>query len=110
MSVLLPNVRLTVHKRQHAFTRDPQGMPVAPPTTTVDVGPLPGSVRERPESGTWSVRLEPVCYPVRAGDELSDELGRRWTVTREAQLYVVVGHSAADYVSAEASLNPPRTP
>ncbi|MFE3644864.1 hypothetical protein ACFXOM_28460 [Streptomyces sp. NPDC059169] len=110
MAVVLPNATLTVRALAHPWERDANGVPVPPnpnqkPTPR---GTWPGSVLEQTD-GSWSVRLDPQAWPVEAGDTITDEAGRSWTLSN-ARLHAVPGCSDADYIQAAATLNPPEVP
>ncbi|MEV7512077.1 hypothetical protein AB0O57_29385 [Streptomyces sp. NPDC091201] len=110
MAVVLPNTLLTVYVLQHPWARDANGVPVPPPPGVRPAarGTWPGSALEQPE-GAWSLRLDPQAWPVKAGDTVTDTSGRSWTLTG-ARNHAVPGCSAADYVQATATLNPPEVP
>ncbi|WP_411147374.1 hypothetical protein [Streptomyces sp. A30] len=110
MAVVLPNAVLTVYALAHPWERDANGVPV-PPNPNVrpaSRGPWPGSVLEQSD-GSWSVRLHPQAWPVKAGDTISDETGRSWTLS-STRTHAVPGCPDADYVQATATLNPPEVP
>ncbi|MGW8387100.1 hypothetical protein ACWGMW_07785 [Streptomyces albidoflavus] len=110
MAVVLPNATLTVYALAHPWARDANGVPVppAPGQKPAPRGTRPGSVLEQPD-GTWTMRLAPEFWPLKPGDTVSDTAARTWTLTA-TRLHAVPGHSAADYVQAVATLNPPEVP
>ncbi len=108
MAVLLPNVELRIAKRPHPAPRDDRGQIVQGPLGA-PTGPYPCGVKDRPETGTWSIRLDPSMWPCEAGDEVSDGT-RVWVLTGEPQLHTVTGNNAVDYIAARGVLNPPETP
>lgn len=108
MAVLLPNVRLTLRRRPHPAPRDSHGQPL-PGALGPAVGPYLCGVKDRPETGGWSVRLDSRMWPVEAGDEVTDGT-RVWVLTGEPQLHEVPGHGAVDYIQARGTLNPPEVP
>lgn len=110
MAVVLPNAQLTVHVLQHPWERDANGVPVPPHPSQRPAprGTWPGAALEQPD-GSWSLRLDPRAWPVEPGDTVADATGRTWTLTG-ARNHAVAGCSAADYVQAAATLNPPETP
>ncbi|MFI1532047.1 hypothetical protein [Streptomyces griseus] len=110
MAVVLPNALLTVYVLPHPWERDANGVPVPPNPNSRPAprGTWPGAITEQTD-GTWSARLDPRAWPVRAGDTLSDETGRTWTITT-ARNHQVPGCPGVDYVQAAATLNPPEVP
>ncbi|MGI5337659.1 hypothetical protein ACQEVS_09810 [Streptomyces sp. CA-181903] len=110
MAVVLPNRLLTLHALEHPWVRDTNGVPVPPDPNQRPAprGTWPGSALEQ-QDGTWSLRLDPGAWPVEPGDIVSDDHGLTWTVTT-AREHRVAGWSAADYVQATASRNPPKAP
>ena len=110
MAVVLPNALLTVYALAHPWERDANGVPV-PPNPNVRPagrGTWPGSVLEQPD-GSWTVRLDPQSWPVKAGDTITDETGRSWTLSMTRN-HAVLGCPDVDYVQAAATLNPPEIP
>lgn len=108
MAVLIPNAQLTVRSRPHPALRDAHGQPLPRPLGSVR-GPYPGGVKDRPDQGSWSIRLDTRLWPVEDGDEVSDGT-RVWVLTGEPQLHQVPGVSAVDYIQARGVLNPPEVP
>lgn len=110
MAVVLPNTVLTVRSLPHPWERDANGVPV-PPNPNLPAparGSWPASALEQLD-GSWSIRLDPQAWPVEPGDTVTDAAGRTWTLT-SARNHTVPGCSAADYVQATATLNPPEIP
>ncbi|MFJ4880064.1 hypothetical protein ACIP93_33320 [Streptomyces sp. NPDC088745] len=110
MAVVLPNAMLTVYVLAHPWGRDANGVPVPPNPNQKPAprGTWPGSVLEQPD-GSWTARLDPLTWPVREGDTISDENGRSWTLT-SIRKHAVPGCPDVDYVQATATLNPPEVP
>ncbi|MFE1270638.1 hypothetical protein [Streptomyces sp. NPDC058758] len=109
MAVLLPDRDLTAYVLPHPWARDAHGTPVPPPpgTPPTPSGTWPGAAVEQID-GSWTLRVDPRAWPLRAGDVLGDGT-RTWTVTT-ALLKKVPGYGAADYIAVVATLNPPETP
>lgn len=108
MSVLLPDLSLTVNHRSHPFVRDAYNSPVPGAVTTSSTGPFPGRAREDATDNVWSIALDTRHDPVEPGDEVTDG-SRVWTVTF-ARIHYVTGHPDADYIEATGTLNPPEVP
>ncbi|MCD9904629.1 hypothetical protein LUR56_40155 [Streptomyces sp. MT29] len=110
MAVVLPNTTLTVYALAHPWERDANGVPVPPNPNQRPAarGTWPGSVLEQSD-GSWTMRLDPLAWPVKAGDTVTDESGRTWTLST-ARNHTVPGCPDIDYVQATATLNPPETP
>lgn len=106
MAVLLPDGLYQVHHRPYPWPQDTHGAPVAP-----DQLP-PGQARngcstEQP-SGSWSLRLDPAEWRVRAGDLVTGGPGNRtYTVTGIPRLHVNSAASDADYIEALGVLAEP---
>jgi hypothetical protein len=109
MAVLLPNRHLTAYVMAHPWGRDAHGVPVPPPPDARPRPrePRPGAATEQVD-GSWTLRVDPADWPLKAGDVLSDGT-LTWTVVT-ALLKSVPGHSAADYIAVVATLNPPEVP
>lgn len=110
MAVVLSNARLSVEARSHAFARDARGTPVPTDADTITVrGPFPGAVKEQPD-GSYSLRLDPRCWPVRAGDKIVATDGRVWYAAPDPILHQVPLVSDVDYVKVLGTIDPPRVP
>lgn len=109
MAVVLSNCQLQVEAREHPEERDARGTPVPSDTDTITVrGPFPGSALQQPD-GSWSLRLDPQCWPVRAGDKVTDGT-RVWFANPDPRLHQVPGIPDVDYVQVAATLDPPLVP
>lgn len=104
MAVVLADGSYTVRKRPHEWTRDAHGTPV-PTAPGTALGPYPGAVAEQPD-GTWSLRLDPAAWRLRAGDLVDGPAGRTWLV-ESALLRTNQAASDVDYVAVVGSLQPP---
>lgn len=105
MAVLIPNADLTARVRRRPSLRDAHGQIVPSPFVAFR-GPWPCGVKDRPDTGGWSLRLDPRMWPLEAGDEVTDGV-RVWVLTGEPQLHTVPGVDAVDYIQARGTLNPP---
>lgn len=109
MAVVLADRDLTARVQSHPWTRDEHGVPVpAEAPVTDDRGPYPGAATEQPDD-TWTLRLDPRCWPVRAGDTITDGT-LTWVLTGNPRLHQVPGVSDVDYIAATAQLEPPEVP
>lgn len=108
MSVLLPDRVLTVEVRAHPWVRDAHGTPVPGGPVTVH-GPHPGAAQELPDL-TWELRVDAECWPMRAGDKITDDAGLVWVVVGSPVLHRLPGYPYADYVAVKGTLDPPRVP
>lgn len=113
MAVLLPDRLLgVVPALPRPWKRDAHGTPV-PPALTVLAEPAvpprmyPGAASDQGE-GTWSLRLDPQLWPVKAGDRISD--GTLVWVATATRHVAVPGHAAVDHVQVTATLDPPEVP
>lgn len=107
MAVMLPNAQVTAHVRSHEWTRDAHGTPVPSGADTVtDRGPYPCNLTRQPDE-SYACRLDPRMWPIRQGDELTDDKGRKFTVGPDPILHEIPGCSYIDYVEAKAVLNDP---
>lgn len=112
MAVILPNCALGLIVRAHPYARDARGvpMPADDDSDTTVRGPEPGSAREMPD-GSWSLKLDPGLWPVRAGDRITDETNTRtWVAAPDPKLHANVAAGDLDYVEVAATLDPPRVP
>lgn len=108
MAVILSNCDLAVVARAHPAARDEHGVPVLSDAGAVTRGPFPGAAKEQVDQGTWGLRLDPRCWPVRPGDTVTDG-SRSWTVQTALQSDIP-GYDAVDYVAVTAVLEPPEVP
>lgn len=103
VAVVLADGDYTVRRRPHPWPRDADGLPV-PPSLGAPEGPWPGASREvTPDS--WSMRLDPRCWPLREGD-LVIRGTRVWVVQGRPHLFVNNVASDVDYVAVTATLSP----
>lgn len=111
MAVILPNAQVRAHVLPHPWPRDARGVPVPPALADADVrGPLPGGIVLE-QDGNYTIRLDPTFWPVRAGDKVTDETGRSWTLFDRPLLQQIVGHpTAVDCIVARGTLDPPEVP
>lgn len=110
MVVVLANAQLRVEARSHDFVRDARGAPVASDADTITTrGPFPGAVKEQPD-GTYTIRLDPRCWPVRAGDAIVASDGRIWYAAPDPRKQEVPGVPDVDYVQLVGTIDPPRVP
>lgn len=109
MAVLLPDRDLTVYVLDHPWVRDAHGVPVppAPDARPSPRGTWPGAATEQAD-GSWTLRVAPEAWRLRAGDVVGDGT-RMWTVVT-ALLKKVPGYGVADYIAVTATLNPPEVP
>src|SRR5690349_10442270 len=109
MAVRLADRALTVVKRAHPWVRDGRGVPMptaADDLTTVD--PTPGAAAVNPD-GTWTLRVDPAAWELRAGDQISDDQGNEWVVTGVPVLNALPGGTGAiDFIACTATLEPPK--
>ena len=109
MSVLLPDRQLTVTVRAHPQERDDRGVPKPTPQDALTVrGPYPGAAEEQPD-GSWTLRVDPRCWPMRPGDQITDGT-LTWYASTQPQLRGVPGVPDVDFIRVIGTLDPPRTP
>ena len=103
MAVILGDGAYTVRHRGHPAPRDADGLPVlsAPGDP---LGPWPGAAREVSEN-SWSLRLDPGVWPLRAGDVVVGN-GHTFVIQGRPSLFTNNASAAVDYVAATATLNP----
>lgn len=107
MVVVLANCQLSAVVRAHPLARDKRKTPV--PSTDDEVetrGPFPGSALEQAD-GTWKLRLDMRCGPLRQGDKATDGT-RTWVANADPIAHQVPGAPDVDYISMVATLDPPR--
>lgn len=110
MAVILPDRALTAHVRAHPFTRDARGTPMPTAGDQVDVrGPYPGAAQENPD-GSWALRVDARCWPLRASDKITDDQGSVWVLGGSPKLHMVPGVSDVDFIEAVGTLEPPKVP
>lgn len=109
MAVVLPDRDLTVAVSAHPWPRDARGMPMPPKEEDREVrGPYPGAAQENPDN-TWSLRVDDRCWPMRAGDTITDG-DKVWVATGTPKLHMLPGGSGVDFIECQATLEPPRVP
>ena len=96
MTVLFPNAALTIEPA--TYTRDGFGDTVAVPYAGdgSDLVYLPGRVRED-STGMWQIGVDVSLWPVRVGDVVRGDDGRRWSV-QTSQLIRNEYDSYVDYI------------
>jgi hypothetical protein len=103
MAVVLANGRYRVAKRAYPPPQDDHGTPV--PGTPGAGGALrDGAAHESPD-GSWSLRIDPAEWPVRAGDRFIGPGGTTWTVVGNPRLHRNPAAGDVDYISATGSLD-----
>jgi hypothetical protein len=112
VSVVLPNAHLTALVLERPWLRDAQGVAYPGSARAQTRGPWPGAVHSTQtgplpddQPPTWSARVDPRAWPLRAGDKLTD--GARTWVIVTARLVQVPGVSAADWITCQCTLDPP---
>jgi hypothetical protein len=101
--VILPDDVYGVRRREHPAPRDADGTPVLSAPGVLE-GPWPGASREL-SADSWSFRLDPLAWPLRAGDlVVSGE--RVWVVQGRPKLFQNNAAPDVDYVAATATLSP----
>ena len=106
MAVVLTDGLYWVRKRAHEYTRDAHGIPVAPAPGQA-IGPWPGAATEQTTEGSYTLRLDPAAWPLRADDLVDGPDGKTYLI-ETAVLRVNEADPAVDYVQIVASLQPPR--
>lgn len=110
MVVLLADRELTAEVRAHPWVRDAHGLPVPTDADATTVhGPYPGAASENANM-SWTLRIDARCWPLRAGDKISDDQGNVWVLAGDPKLHQVPGVPDVDYIDAAATLDPPRVP
>lgn len=110
MAVVLADRVLTVTVRSHPWTRDAMGTPVPTVADVLDVrGPWPGAAQENPDL-SWSLRVDARAWPVRAGDQISDDQGHVWVASGSPKLHMVPGVPDVDFIEVQGTLDPPKVP
>lgn len=106
MAVVLPDRALTVSMRSHEWVTDERGVPMPTPQDTLTVrGPFPGAAA-RANGNTWDLRVDPACWPMRAGDRITDGT-LTWVVDVDPILHAVPGAPHVDHIAVTATLDPP---
>lgn len=113
MAVILPNTTLTARKKEHTYSRDAHGVPVADVSWGAPTGAFPGAVVE-PEGGPqanvpWRIRADVRLGPLAPDDELTTADGRVFIV-RTARLTRVPGYDYVDHIAVTGELTPPYVP
>lgn len=109
MAVLLPNCELTALVLPHPWPRDARGVPKPPSPDDAEArGPFPGAAAENPD-GSWVLRVDIRCAPLRAGDRLTDG-ERTWVVSGAPAEHRVPGVPDVDHIGVTATLDPPKVP
>lgn len=108
MVVVLADRELTVERRSHPWVRDAHGVPVPSGADTVTVkGPYPGAAAENADL-SWALRVDARCWPVAAGDRVTDDRGNVWVLSGDPKLHMVPGVPDVDFVAATGTLEPPK--
>lgn len=105
MTVVLTSGNYGIRKRTHPFSRDAHGTPVPPGLGSV-VGPWPGDAN-RQADGSYSIRLDPRLWPVKAGDVVTGPNSEVWLVVGQPLLFRNNASPDVDYVGVTGTLEPP---
>jgi len=106
MSVLIADGLYQVRRRPHPAPRDAHGTPI-PGAEGTPTGLVDGAAAEQPD-GQWKLRLDPIVWPVRAGDTIDQPAtGRAWTVVGSPRLHEVPHHPDVDHIEVQAVIVPP---
>jgi hypothetical protein len=73
------------------------------------LGPWPGAAQEQADS-SWTLRCDPRCWMLRAGDKITDDQGHTFIVHGLPKLTKIPGNSTVDHVRCTATLEPPLVP
>lgn len=107
MAVVLADRTVTVIKRAHPEQRDARGTPL--PTAQdalTTVGPLPAAAARQPDM-SWKLRIDPRAWPMRKGDQITDDQGNTWYAREEPEYHPNPISSAADCIQVVGMLDPP---
>lgn len=107
MAVVLPNAQVTAKVRSHEWARDAHGTPMPSAQDTIETrGPFPCNLTRQADE-SYACRLDPRMWPLRQGDELTDDQGRVFTVGPNPILHQIPGCAYIDHIEAKAVLNDP---
>lgn len=110
MAVMLPDRMLTVTVRAHPEKRDARGTPMATAQDAEDVrGPYLGAAF-RQLDGSWKLRVDPRCWPMRMGDKITDDQGNTWYAAHEPQYRKHPVDDVCDCINVTGTLDPPLVP
>lgn len=107
MAVVLSDGNYRVQKRGES-TRDADGA-LVPAALDVLGAELPGA-STRQQDGSWTLRLDPAVWPIRAGDRVVGPGGVAWIVDGVPRAHENAEVPDVDYVGAVGSLDPVARP